>query len=344
VKTSFLILKQFYNVKKLFLSVAAMGCFLSAHAQWTTSGTNVYNTTLSNSVGIGTATPQAKIEVHNSSGAGGTAGNFKILSRLSTANHSTGGNVMMQNIWIRRDANGDSWATARFHDALSVDGSFLTPGVDTKTWWERDPWDDIQSWGSAGTTHLTIAQGNIGVGTVSPLSKLHIVGPEVRIQDPNRGRLQFFDNSGGNLGYSVRTAAGGGWAWQFVDGNNKVYFHVDYLKESVGIGTTNTGSFKLAVEGKIGAREVNVTATNPFPDYVFENTYKLRPLAEVEKYVQHNKHLPEIPSAAEAEKNGINLSEMNTLLLKKIEELTLYAIEQDKKMEALKQEVQALKK
>ena len=68
-------------------------------------------------------------------------------------------------------------------------------------------------------------------------------------------------------------------------------------------------------------------------DYVFEKNYKLTPLEDIKTYIDQNKHLPEVPSAKEMEKNGVQLGEMNMLLLKKIEELTLYVIEQNKKME-----------
>jgi hypothetical protein len=68
------------------------------------------------------------------------------------------------------------------------------------------------------------------------------------------------------------------------------------------------------------------------PDYVFEKSYSLPSLEEVKSYIDQNKHLPEVPSAKEMESNGVNLGEMNMLLLKKIEELTLYVIEQNKKL------------
>jgi len=97
----------------------------------------------------------------------------------------------------------------------------------------------------------------------------------------------------------------------------------------VGIGTTTTGTHKLAVDGTIGAREITVEL-GTWSDFVFEPDYDLRPLAEVEEYINKNHHLPEIPSAAEVEENGINLGEMNAKLLQKIEELTLYLIEQNK--------------
>lgn len=114
---------------------------------------------------------------------------------------------------------------------------------------------------------------------------------------------------------------------------------------AVGIGTTAVGSFKLAVEGKIGAREVQVTLSNPFPDYVFASNYKLRSLTSLENFINKNKHLPGIPSAAEVEKNGgVELGKLNTKLLEKVEELTLYVIELNKKVERLEKENAALKK
>ncbi len=111
---------------------------------------------------------------------------------------------------------------------------------------------------------------------------------------------------------------------------------------NVGIGTTNPGSYKLAVEGKIGAREVNVIATNPWPDYVFEKNYTLPTLESIKTYIDQNKHLPEVPSAKEVEKNGVNVGEMNAVLLKKIEELTLYMIELKKENESLKSRVEII--
>jgi hypothetical protein len=119
---------------------------------------------------------------------------------------------------------------------------------------------------------------------------------------------------------------------------------------NVGIGTTTPGSFKLAVEGKIGAHEIVVT-TAGWPDFVFEPTYNLMPLSELNTYIQENKHLPEIPTTAEVEENGISVGEMNAKLLQKIEELTLYVIElkedhveQNKLNQAQQEEINELKK
>jgi hypothetical protein len=112
-------------------------------------------------------------------------------------------------------------------------------------------------------------------------------------------------------------------------GNN-----VNYTKGNVLIGKTAqaNSTYKLDVDGKIRASEVVVNTDGA--DFVFEPDYKLYSLPELETYVKQNKHLPEIQSASEMQANGANLSELNTKLLQKVEELTLYLIEQNKKSEA----------
>ncbi|MFE7088392.1 hypothetical protein ACFU8T_13370 [Sphingobacterium spiritivorum] len=109
---------------------------------------------------------------------------------------------------------------------------------------------------------------------------------------------------------------------------------------NVGIGTT-TPTERLSVNGNIRAREIKVE-TNNWPDYVFEEDYKLTPLAEVETFIKANKHLPEVPSAREIEEDGLSLGEMNKLMMKKIEELTLHLIEKEKRHEILSQRVHML--
>ena len=97
------------------------------------------------------------------------------------------------------------------------------------------------------------------------------------------------------------------------------------------------------MNGTIRSKKVKVEAS-PWPDYVFEPTYELRTLNNLEQYIQANKHLPEVPSAKEVEANGIELGQMDATLLKKVEELTLYLIEQDKEKEVLKAQNETLMK
>lgn len=105
----------------------------------------------------------------------------------------------------------------------------------------------------------------------------------------------------------------------------------------LGIGTTQIpDSYKLAVAGRIIAEEVVIKLQNTWwPDYVFKSDYNLMPLHQVEQFVTTNNHLPGIPSAAEVQNDGISMGEMQNKLLQKIEELTLYIIEQQKRIEKL---------
>jgi len=101
---------------------------------------------------------------------------------------------------------------------------------------------------------------------------------------------------------------------------------------NVGIGTNTLTTAKLAVNGLIRATEIKVENANFWPDYVFKPEYQLPSLSETEQFINENGHLPEIPKANEIESDGIPLGKMNTLLLKKIEELTLHLIEKDKEI------------
>jgi hypothetical protein len=104
-----------------------------------------------------------------------------------------------------------------------------------------------------------------------------------------------------------------------------------YVTGVLGIGTSDTHGYQFAVNGNIHSKQVNVDLTN-WPDYVFQKDYALKPLSEVKAYIDQNQHLPEIPSTQQITKDGLNLGEMNQLLMKKVEELTLYLIEKDKEM------------
>lgn len=221
-------------------------------------------------------------------------------------------------------------------------------------------------------------QGNVGIGTTSPDAKLHVENPVVAQTSTARTDANLIiqgtsttrnTSEGAALGFVLPANTDGSNHWQQgrilvtpdnTSGSNasgRMYLQTRYFNTgawrwrnnlvllssgSVGIGTEETGSHKLAVEGTIGAREIKVEATS-WSDFVFENDYNLRTLKEVENYITENKHLPEIPSEAEVTENGINLGEMNAKLLQKIEEVTLYLIEQNKKIEELQKEVSALK-
>ena len=132
------------------------------------------------------------------------------------------------------------------------------------------------------------------------------------------------------------------------DGEYNILFLEEKGVGKVVIGTNNIlqncascADYKLFVKDGIRTEKVKVdiAASNGWADYVFKKDYQLMPLKEVEHFINNNGHLPEVPSTEEAIKNGIELKEMNILLLKKIEELTLYTIEQQKRIEALEKKV-----
>ena len=107
-----------------------------------------------------------------------------------------------------------------------------------------------------------------------------------------------------------------------------------FVEDNVGIGCTNP-AVRLAVNGKIKATELEITLA-PCSDYVFEKDYNLMNLNDLENYITKNKHLPEVPSAKEFSENGYSVGEMDDILLRKVEELTLYIIKQQKEIEELK--------
>ena len=111
---------------------------------------------------------------------------------------------------------------------------------------------------------------------------------------------------------------------------------------NVGIGVQNPTT-KLDVAGTIRTHELKV-CVNQGCDFVFDSNYNLMPLNELGNFIQQNKHLPEIAPAAIMEEEGINVSEMNMLLLRKVEELTLYVLTQNGEIQSLKNEINQLRK
>ena len=111
---------------------------------------------------------------------------------------------------------------------------------------------------------------------------------------------------------------------------------------NIGLGTDNPTS-KLAVNGKIDCKEVEIFLTG-WSDHVFDEDYELQSLDEIEAFVKENKHLPGVPSEKEVIEKGVNVGEMNAILLEKIEELTLHLIELKKENEEVKKQLEDLKK
>ena len=105
---------------------------------------------------------------------------------------------------------------------------------------------------------------------------------------------------------------------------------------AIGANLNTATGYKLAVSGKVICEELKVKLSGSWPDYVFDQDYKLPGLEEVEQYIKEHKHLPNIPAAAEIETNGMEVGEMQKKMMEKIEELTLYVIELKKELALLK--------
>ncbi|RWU09963.1 hypothetical protein [Pedobacter chitinilyticus] len=173
----------------------------------------------------------------------------------------------------------------------------------------------------------------IGIGTQTPLAKLHVNGVIRAMHSVAEDNSGDFENESSS-GYGLFSRGGGGAPnlYSFkIENYNGVPVMLADGNSNVGIGTL-TPKEKLSVNGKIRAKEIKVELAN-WPDYVFEEGYQNQSLAEIEQFIKQNKHLPGVPTAKQVEQEGVELGEMNKVLLKKIEELTLHLIEKEKKLD-----------
>lgn len=201
----------------------------------------------------------------------------------------------------------------------------------------------------------------VGIGTSAPTHRFHVVGDGMF-----NGILKVSDNLAiggeinGNGRLLVRNTSHDIGLYIQHQGNNKLYnklILLEYSHPSTEIikvvNTTNnnvpfllTAAGKMIVhngtkktlqlneDGVLYARKIKVDTDN-WADFVFEKDYQLMPLAEVKQFIQSNKHLPDIPSEKELKENGLDLAEMNRLLMQKVEELTLYMIQLQEKVDQL---------
>jgi hypothetical protein len=238
--------------------------------------------------------------------------------------------------------------------------------------WGADSWD-ANAWsmwisGFGGIKFFTQAKprlvvngsGNVGIGTSSPASKLHVSNENVQTIQIIEGSdpyiysgLRFIDNGQSTARrvkeWSIWAGRDGG-TW----GSGLGFMRYDAVNPcsggicdlslflhdngNIGVGTINP-SEKLSVNGNIRAKKVIVSQTG-WADYVFDSAYALKPLNEVDDFIKLNKRLPGIPSAKEIESAGLDMGEIIKKQQEKIEELTLYLINQEKRM-AKQQDINA---
>jgi hypothetical protein len=325
-------------MKALYLTIIFVAIFGSSHAQWTISGTNISNTN-SGYVGIGLTSPSANLSIFDPTGSmpGGVSAPTKSILNLSR--FGTPGYSYNEGAEFRIGHGGPSgWGS-------KVD--FYINGASNQT---GIPDQQVMTW---------LYNGNVGIGTTSPGSTLTVSGNNGNAYPGNTATFSSNVGSGTSIGNQINISSStafwgllAGWDGSGVSTTSYHSPNAGYLINvqnaplylgannapwltilptgNVGIGTTNPQGYMLAVNGSAIATSMTVKLKANWPDYVFKKDYRLPTLGEVKNYIEQNHHLPEMPSAADIEKDGLNLGEANKLLTKKVEELTLYIIDQDK--------------
>jgi hypothetical protein len=328
---------------------------------------------LHNSNAQGYRTPDGNTDYHHFVRAGGGAavyinqvstGNFPIL-RLSSGTVSPNS---INNVKFSVENNGNvgigstrcsekltlykAWAEqvatqyGNVNTGIASGNGFIV-GIETAgngVIWNRE--DSFLRFGTSNTERMRImANGNVGIGTNSPNdAQLQVEGPGT------------YDGV-----FRLRNTGNNGADWSLVSSNEnwtagakRLLFTYDGPSSDntqmvlthdgkLGVGTYNlTGTHRLYVAGSILTEEVHVKSQNNWPDYVFKEEYELPGLEEVEEFVAQKGHLPNIPSQEEVAQNGYKVAEMNAKLLQKIEELTLYLIQQQKQIKQLQAKVEQM--
>ena len=328
-------------MKKLF-DYSALVLFIIQFSFGVYAQSNIFPA--SGSVGIGTTDPSEKLEIMN--------GNIKIVN---PSGYPYGYNIDVNYSggWAREfsfsyGGNGKAFSFGAKGGANGLEYGYIGGNSDAGHV-SGSPWMVFRP------------DGNIGIGTSNPKkSKLHVHSQDpiendygvINITWPNTmgsgysSALNF-----GRFGWSstgrIRVGADGignisGYMAFYVSDPKNTNREVMRLVDgNVGIGTTSPQS-KLSVAGEIRGNKLRAMSDISGADFVFEPDYDLLTLPEVEQYIKTNKHLPDIPSAKEMQEEGLDLAEMNMKLLQKVEELTLYTIEQQKLIETQKKAYQQL--
>lgn len=318
----------------------------------------------SGNAGIGTTSPQAPLDITVSATVG--------TSNIPFQNFTTSGAGIGAQFFISSKTSTSSQFFINFPNPSSGTGNWLGYrfGSATNKWYFGDDGThayfqtihDMRFGTNAGsdpstsnTPAMVISTSQtVGIGTTTPLSTLQVNGTMITSGTSANfatGTPATLPNNLANtgqmlIGWNRNTGSGetdfignqgtgttGGFAF-YNHNNSNTETQLMWIQGNgnVAIGTTDTKGYKLAVNGNVVANSVTVKPNANWPDFVFSKKYRLTPLMAVANYIAQYHHLPEMPDASKVQESGINVGEMNRLLLKKVEELTLYMIEKDKQI------------
>jgi hypothetical protein len=293
---------------------------VSQNATWSYPGSLIFNNPTTSYVGLGINPPTERLHVKGTLRIdGGDEGGGSSNSFGGIRLFKNGSNTINTGFYIANKTN-----TAAYNFQLNTSGNALNLWTFNGT-----DWNNHFVFTNGG--HFTIGLGS----TVTPGAYLHVKAPDFW-----PGFI--VEHNSTTAAYGVMFKAKNNLSKSFVIQNNVGTQYEPFIV--YGDGKTKIGQKAnynhtdalLTVDGKGVFKEVYVTNQN-WADFVFAAEYKLPSLKDVEAFYKLNKHLPEIPSAKEVEEKGVSVGEMNKLLLQKIEELTIYLVEQQKEIDALKE-------
>jgi len=344
---------------------------------WQQSPTNINDIINANlgKVGIGTNNPEATLHVLSNCENSGTTLRLQYNYTPPIQNGCTSGislwdiaalpdniltftnpTLIQPAITILKDGNvgigTNSPATK-----LDIQGGWVRIGdansngiqLETQSGFHRIAFRDLRfyDWDTGGDM-VTFNNGNVGIGTTSPYDKLHVASGNIRLDSEyelyftDNGQIRSSDNNHRILfrrdenKLEFREFGDIIFSTNVTDGNENAKM-VILANGNVGIGTSSTcpPSEKLAVNGKIHVQDEIIIDNNGWCDYVYSPEYKFLTIPELEKYLLKYKHMPGVKSASEMEKSGFTVLETNKQMMEKIEELSLYIIQLEKRISEL---------